>query len=339
MMVQRKKLIFGGLALTLLLAKSSAINCYAAENTAFVTKNGYSLTQEQYDKVSQVYEDDVLYLQDNETIDYWLQDDVEIISGDTLYIQVDELYDVNGEYLGEYERELTEQEATVLEKKIAKNGGQPLISNDFATLTSLAAKVTSTKSSAIKPYEEITTMKKLTMTTSNQAAITSKNMVLTLQWLAMPNIRSFDIIAIRPGVECTFYNNNIKHNLKCQQIYDSGSGRKIIEYDSFGDHCIKKLGSGIAGGNKMDGHHHGCGFSMNLVNAAKKITCVMEMTVDTSKNNFVAYGSYQHATKNVSLAESKKYSISYEGLGKVILFDNKVKEKYDGMNGVARVYN
>lgn len=83
------------------------------------------MTKEQYDKVSQMYSDDSLYIQDKATIDNLLQKDVEIVQGETLYIQVDELYDAAGNYLGEYEREITKKEADVLERKLEANGNQP----------------------------------------------------------------------------------------------------------------------------------------------------------------------------------------------------------------------
>lgn len=74
---------------------------------------------------------------------------------------------------------------------------------------------------------------------------------------------------------------------------------------------------------------------MNLVNDATAITCTMEMAVLCSKTSFVAYGSYQHAQKTVTLAKSKKYSISTSGYGRIILFDDAVKQNYDNMPGVS----
>lgn len=152
---------------------------------------------------------------------------------------------------------------------------------------------------------------------------------------AMPKPRSFDVIAIRPGVECSFISTESEPNLECRQSYTVNGVRKTVTYNAYGDHCVKKLGAGISGGHKMDGLKHGCGFSMNLVNDATAITCTMEMAVLCTKKSFVAYGSYQHAQKSVTLAKSKKYSISTGGYGRVILFDDAVKENYDNMPGVS----
>ena len=46
------------------------------------------------------------------------------------------------------------------------------------------------------------------------------------------------------------------------------------------------------------------------------------------------YGSYQHASTTATLEESKKYTISHLGYGKVIKFNDNVKKKYDAMTGV-----
>ena len=47
------------------------------------------------------------------------------------------------------------------------------------------------------------------------------------------------------------------------------------------------------------------------------------------------YSSYQHATNSVSLANSKKYTLSYSGYGHTTLFEDSVKYNYDNMSGVS----
>lgn len=46
------------------------------------------------------------------------------------------------------------------------------------------------------------------------------------------------------------------------------------------------------------------------------------------------YGTYQHAVSSVTLNQSKDYTISSFGLGKVLDFSSSVKDKYDRMTGV-----
>ncbi len=339
-MIGNKKVkICLGLAVGFVLTGLSAQNSFAAQKTVFTTQEGYVLTKEQYDKVSQMYSDDSLYVQDRATIDNLLQEDVEIVRGETLYVQVDELYDAAGNYLGEYEREITKKEADVLERKLEANGNQPIVSRDFSTISSLVSKqrVATLASGDKDPRPNVceTNMKILKISGSKSNASSAKNIVLELKWTAMPKTRSFDVIAIRPGVECSFFSTKSDPNLECRQSYTVNGVSKTVTYNAYGDHCVKKLGAGISGGHKMDGLKHGCGFSMNLVNDATAITCTMEMNVLCSKKSFVAYGSYQHAQKSVTLAKSKKYKISTSGYGRVILFDDAVKQNYDNMPGVS----
>ena len=331
-----------GLTIGFVLAGLSAENCHAADKTVFTTEDGYALTKEQYDKVSQMYSDDSLYVQDRATIDYLLQQDVEIVQGETLYVQVDELYDAAGNYLGEYEREITKKEADVLERKLEANDSQPIVNRDFSTISTISSLVSRQRVATLasgdkdpRPHVCETNMKLLTISGSKDNVSSAKNIILELKWAAMPKTRSFDVIAIRPGVECSFFSTESEPNLKCRQVYTVNGVSKTVTYNAYGDHCVKKLGAGIKGGHKMDGLKHGCGFSMNLVNDATAISCIMEMTVACSKTSFVAYGSYQHAQKSVTLAKSKKYKISTSGYGRILLFDDAVKQNYDNMSGVS----
>ena len=52
------------------------------------------------------------------------------------------------------------------------------------------------------------------------------------------------------------------------------------------------------------------------------------------QNSGTVYGSYQHATGYISLAQSKKYSIDLNGSGNVFLFDSSVDDYFDQMGGV-----
>ncbi len=65
--------------------------------------------------------------------------------------------------------------------------------------------------------------------------------------------------------------------------------------------------------------------------AATSITAVQYYTVSKAGS---VYASYQHAISNISLTNSKKYTISRQGYGGVLLFDSSVNSYYDGMSGV-----
>ena len=48
------------------------------------------------------------------------------------------------------------------------------------------------------------------------------------------------------------------------------------------------------------------------------------------------YGTYQHATKNVTLAQSKSYNFAANGLGGVLYYSNAtIRGYYDGMKGIS----
>lgn len=88
-------------------------------------------------------------------------------------------------------------------------------------------------------------------------------------------------------------------------------------------------------GTNMVKADNGFGISMNLVDAAKTYECTIEATVTATTEWATVYGSYQHAATNVTLAQSKSYTISHNGYGKVINFATAVQNDYDGMQGVS----
>ena len=49
-----------------------------------------------------------------------------------------------------------------------------------------------------------------------------------------------------------------------------------------------------------------------------------------------ADGTYQHAQSNVTLDQSKNYSINANGLGGGVEFASSVRGNYDGMQGVSQ---
>lgn len=77
---------------------------------------------------------------------------------------------------------------------------------------------------------------------------------------------------------------------------------------------------------------NGFGVSVKLPTGGDGMTVSQYFKVSTGGT---VYGSYQHATANISLANSKKYSISRTGYGGVFSFQNSVRDYYDAMNGVS----
>ncbi len=60
---------------------------------------------------------------------------------------------------------------------------------------------------------------------------------------------------------------------------------------------------------------------------------VINQSYRVSKGGHI-YASYQHAKQNISLLDSKRYSISKSGYGKVFSFTGNAAIAYDRMNGV-----
>lgn len=148
----------------------------------------------------------------------------------------------------------------------------------------------------------------------------SKYYTFTLyaNWFAMPAIRSYDVIAMR------FYNVAL--------ISDTQNGMQKYRKKGASSHSSVDYSPNGTNISKQDA---GFGISMNLVDDSidylhLEINC--EGVV--SGTNPHVYGAYQHAVSNVTLAQSKSYTISGAGYGNVINFSTSVQNKYDGMRGV-----
>lgn len=76
---------------------------------------------------------------------------------------------------------------------------------------------------------------------------------------------------------------------------------------------------------------NGFGVSFKIPNNVKDINISQTFSV---LPNGTIFGSYQHAVENVTIQESKNYTIGYGGYGDVFNFGWSVHEKYDGMSGV-----
>lgn len=142
-------------------------------------------------------------------------------------------------------------------------------------------------------------------------------MVLDTLWLKSPYIKSYDVIAIRTD-DATV----VEGTQRGIQAYIYSNGN--VGYVNYSN-----------GGTNMVKADNGFGISMNLVDDANTYECTIETTVTATTEWATVYGSYQHAATNVTLAQSKSYTISHNGYGKVINFATAVQNDYDGMQGVS----
>lgn len=129
---------------------------------------------------------------------------------------------------------------------------------------------------------------------------------LTAGWSVVPNVHSFDVIAVRLS-GCT-----LNGNFSFKQTYIS-SGNLYYVYN---------------GTNKT--FSNGFGSSALLQYGTNN---EYSLTFKVSGSGTV-YGTYQHAAQSVTLNDSLNYIIGAHGYGNVIVFGNSIALRYDQMNGV-----
>ena len=167
---------------------------------------------------------------------------------------------------------------------------------------------------ADRDYVVNTNYKRITMH-MDVSSLTSKTVSLNCTWKKIPSIKSYDVIGFRPlGVSLS---NN--YYVEGSQKYDG----KTIYYDYGNQKDHFKVTSG------------GVGLSSNISNDVKSsLSLTLKANFITGQEPFTVYGSYQHATSNVTLSQSKDYSFSSAGMGYVFDFSRSVSKKYDNTPGL-----
>ena len=138
-----------------------------------------------------------------------------------------------------------------------------------------------------------------------------------LLWKMIPSTRAFDVIAVRyvgmTDVDGTQYG---------RQIWGTNGNYSYVEYGWNGTNI-----------NRQD---NGFGISMNITNDStiNYLENYIGSAVQFTGNFQWAGASYQHATSNTTLAQSKSYTLAENGKNGVILFTSNIGEKYDNMPGV-----
>lgn len=138
-----------------------------------------------------------------------------------------------------------------------------------------------------------------------------------LLWKMIPSTRSFDVIAVRyvgmTDVDGTQWG---------RQIWGTNGNYSYVEYGWNGTNI-----------NRQD---NGFGISMNITNDStiNYLENYIESAVEFTGNFQWAGASYQHATSNTTLAQSKSYTLAEDGKNGVILFTGNIGSKYDNMPGV-----
>ena len=211
-------------------------------------------------------------------------------------------YDIFGNLINVYEKEITEEELELLQSSSNYHVLEDGLIHDI-TLNS------SPKSSHYHFYE--TTGKKIDISYYKNAA---NNYVIDLHnaWKINPTYRSHDIIAAR----WTTSKSTSDYTISGTQI---AIGASTVNYtESLSSDHMKK-------------YAYGAGISQNLYDNYAPSGNTFRAVSSTSFGTYV-YGTYQHATQNISLANSKSYTISSSGLGGVL--NHTYSSSYDGMDGI-----
>lgn len=138
-----------------------------------------------------------------------------------------------------------------------------------------------------------------------------------LLWKMIPSTRAFDVIAVRyvgmTDVDGTQYG---------RQIWGTNGNYSYVNYGWNGTNI-----------NRQD---NGFGISMNITNDStiNYLENYIGSAVKFNGNFQWAGASYQHATSNTTLAQSKSYTLAEDGKNGVILFTGNIGSKYDNMPGV-----
>ena len=138
----------------------------------------------------------------------------------------------------------------------------------------------------------------------NKVCSSNCSISIVLEWINLPKVRSYDILGV--------YLDNTS---------------------------IIKTGNVIVKTNKEANSYSYTNKSTNGIGTSFKLpTDVTSLKISqtlTVKKQGTIKASYQHATKNISYADSKKYTFNKNGIGGVFQFDDGIQDYYDHMNGVS----
>lgn len=141
------------------------------------------------------------------------------------------------------------------------------------------------------------------------------NISLENKWKTNPKVHSFDIIAVK----WSYHKDTSDYTVTGKQTPKPLN--PVVEYNESKskDNIVKQ--------------NFGTGISQNLFDDYAPYTNTIN--VQSTKNfGLVAWGTYQHATSDITLAKSKSYTITNEGLGGILKHD--YANYYDGMQGVFK---
>ncbi len=277
---------------------ASGIQVYASENTYITNLNGINMTKEQYQYLSNFYTEKTIMNMTEEKFDSEMNRIFSPKEESQKYIKTVTYFDMQGVPTSN-DYEISEQEYNNPIIPYANN-----CTEDFA----------------IGCWE--TSYKKLHMVIwgSGETKVETERIVLINDWKVMPKVRSYDVIGVR------YYNWQLTNAWGDQTSISSNEGVNTTEYSY--------------NGANMNIQSNGVGISQNLYNYSSTYSLSNRIVAEGNvlADHIGRYGSYQHATRDVTLAQSKNYSFNSNGLGEVFAFNSGIGSYYDGMQGVSHAY-
>lgn len=143
------------------------------------------------------------------------------------------------------------------------------------------------------------------------------NFLVWADWSKAPTVKSFDVLAWR-------WNTSDFNITKYTGTQTTDAG--IVNYSQTG------------GNTKQTAY--GIGTSMNIINRAQKQT-TLQLNLGgcfKSKKQVSFYGTYQHATSDVNLAQSQNYTFGSSGLGGVLNYPTNIRNYYSNYAGFSRTF-
>lgn len=302
--IERKELMKKTLLIVLtaiLLLSFTSVRAESNKKIYFTNMNGVELTEQQYNNLLEGFSPDTINTMSAEMINP-LKNDTNIQKNTTTkYVKVITEYK-NGEAINSIQEEVSKLEydaSPEIDSIIVATKGTKFIGTDYVE----------------------TNYKKITLEITFGASVSTKYVTLTNVWKQIPKVKSFDVLALAPGVASASFNFNGHRS-----GYQKWDGNTINYSASSGNWKIVN-GSGI--------WKKGLGLSQNIVDDT---TTSLENSITVvflcGAIPFSARATYQHAVSTVTLAQSQNYTMSSSGMGGLLNYGSNIASKYDNTPGL-----
>ena len=272
---------------------------FAKDNVFYTNYAGVEMTETEYNYMISNFDENLVKNMSQSLFESGLDDadNIELVSQEYKYIETT----FNPSLMLTTEREITKEEYENY------NPIMPLANCDYG----VTCWETNAKRLSIQVYNN---------QENGYQAVTVENM-----WKTIPNVKSFDVIAVRWSSNNGYYPNIAR--MDGQQVYRQSTGTLTEHmYD------IETQNT------KVNSNRTAVGISMNIGdNAYQFLSNVIYLEFIVTRNVTLTFdATYQHATSNVTLAQSQDYTFGAGGLGNVLIYNsNTIKNKYDNMQGVS----